>query len=349
VRAVVALVIAAAVAGRATPARADAAAEALFQEGRTLLAQGDLPGACDRFQRSNDLEAKVGTLLNLGNCREQEGKLAEAWSAFSDAKSLATVQGDTRRVEEATTRADALEPKLAWLTITVADDARHAELAITRDGKAVQPAVWDRAVPVDPGTHEIAARAPGRKPWTRSLTIALGARDAVDVPALEVDPNAPRPVEPTRAATVSPPLKTFAVGAGFGGTSDRDIVGGGRLLGQYRVPGGALRATLQYMYTQWTDDADPYHHFKQHNVGLGFDYLYPWSRGLASAAGLGAGIEFYDDSYGSESHTDRWLQVRASPIVVRLASPAIELGLHAHFIVPHNILVAGIGIDWFVF
>jgi hypothetical protein len=342
------VVIAALVAMRATPAHADAAAEALFQEGRDLMAAGDIPGACDRFQRSNELEAKVGTLLNLGNCREQQGKLAEAWSAFSDARSLATVQGDGR-AEEAAKRAHALEPKLAWLTITVAAEGRAAELAITRDGAPVLAAVWDRAVPVDPGTHEIAASAPGYKPWTKSLSIALGARDAVAVPALEVDPDATRPELPgvERAAVPNPPLRYFAVGAAFGGTSDTDIVGGVRVIGGYPVPHGAVRATLQYLYTRWHPDDDPYHLVQLHAIGLGLDYLLPWSKGLASAAGLGAGIDIYDDNYAGTS-TDNFFQVRASPLIVRLGSPRLEIGLHAYYAVSQEILTAVVGVDWFV-
>ena len=258
------------------------------------------------------------------------------------------MQGDTLRIDEATKRALALEPKLAWLTITVAADARHDGLAITRDGVPLQSAVWDRAVPVDPGTHEIVASAQGYKPWTHSLTIALGAREALSVPTLEVDPYAKRVDDGAKPPwTASPPLRTFAIGAAFGGTSDTDIVGGGRLVGGYPVPHGAVRATIQYLYTKWHPDEDPYHNVQLHAFGLGFDYFVPWSKGLASAAGLGAGIDVTDDNYDTV-HTDNWFQVRASPIVVRLGSPSLELGLHAHFVVPQKILIATVGIDWFV-
>jgi hypothetical protein len=235
------------------------------------------------------------------------------------------------------------------LTITVAAEGRAADLTITRDGVPVLAAVWDRAVPVDPGTHEIAANAPGYKPWTTSLSIELGARDAVAVPALEADPYATRPELPgvERPSGPNPPLRYLAVGAAFGGTSDTDIVGGGRLIGSYPAPHGAVRATLQYLYTRWHPDEDPYHLVELHAVGLGFDYLLAWRKGLASAAGLGGGIDFYDDNYAGKS-SDNFFQLRASPLIVRLGSPRLEIGLHAYYAVSQEILTAVVGVDWFV-
>jgi hypothetical protein len=45
-------------------------------------------------------------------------------------------------------------------------------LAITRDGQPMPQAEWGTPVPVDMGTHEVTAEAPGRPRWsaTRSLT-----------------------------------------------------------------------------------------------------------------------------------------------------------------------------------
>src|SRR5262245_31877335 len=58
------------------------AAEALFEEGRSALAAGDLDLACARFRESNRLDPAVGTVLNLADCEEKRGKLATAWTLF---------------------------------------------------------------------------------------------------------------------------------------------------------------------------------------------------------------------------------------------------------------------------
>lgn len=95
----------------ALPARADSSgAEVLFQEGRALLQDGDLAGACERFEASDRLEASVGTLLNLGDCREQLGETEIAHATFLAAEVLARRLGDEGRAEEAARRAGALQP-----------------------------------------------------------------------------------------------------------------------------------------------------------------------------------------------------------------------------------------------
>src|SRR5262245_38802765 len=74
----------------AVPARAQsAAAERLFLDGRELIKQGRLAAGCAKLQASEELEPSVGTLLNLGDCRERLGQTASAWAAFRKAEAIA--------------------------------------------------------------------------------------------------------------------------------------------------------------------------------------------------------------------------------------------------------------------
>ena len=66
----------------------NAAAEALFREGRALIKHGKLAAGCDKLEASEKLESSVGTLLNLGDCRERLGKPATAWAAFRKAEAI---------------------------------------------------------------------------------------------------------------------------------------------------------------------------------------------------------------------------------------------------------------------
>jgi hypothetical protein len=172
-----------------TPARAQSAeAEVLFKEGRQLIKQGKLAEGCDKIAASERSESSIGTLLNLGDCREKQGKLATAWAAFKQAEAMAKRAGnDEKRQSEALRRAEKLEPRLANLVIVV---ARPIEgLSIRRDVETIDKAAWNTALPVDPGTYTVAAEAPGYKPWHLAVTVAPGQkRQVVTVPALEPAP-----------------------------------------------------------------------------------------------------------------------------------------------------------------
>lgn len=165
-------------------AQRKAAAEALFEEGRSLLGQGKYAAACERLEQSQRIDAGVGTLLYLGECYERLGRLASAWAIFREAASAARESGQGERARTGDERASALRSRLAQLTLIVPANApRGFELLL--DGQPVAPALFGLPFPVDPGAHEIVARAPGFETWTGSVTFeGEGVRQAVPVAAL---------------------------------------------------------------------------------------------------------------------------------------------------------------------
>ncbi|HEY1810727.1 MAG TPA: hypothetical protein VGG74_00135 [Kofleriaceae bacterium] len=187
----------------ATAHAQSAEAEALFRDGRTLIKQGQLAPGCDKLAASDRLEPSIGTLLNLGDCREKQGKLASAWGAFRRAEAMAERAGnDARRRAEASRRAVALEPKLSTLRIDV--DRRIEGLVVHRDDEVVDAAVWSTPVPIDPGTYALRADAPGYTEWQLRVVVGANADHKVaQVPALERAPVAP-------VAAVAPPAVPIA-------------------------------------------------------------------------------------------------------------------------------------------
>lgn len=165
----------------ATPAHAQSAeAEALFAEGDRLMAANQIPEACVAFEGSNRIESRAGTLIRLGECREKLKQFASAWSAYKDA---ATRAKDPRKLAIARAKAMELEPRLSYLTINVPEEARIEGLEITRAGARVDPALLNRAVPVDGGQYVIAARAPAVEEWRTAVTVpAEGGHVNVEVP-----------------------------------------------------------------------------------------------------------------------------------------------------------------------
>ena len=180
------------------------AAEALFDEGRKLVAEGKFADACPKLADSQRLDPSVATLLNLANCYEKLGHLATAWATYREAASAANAVGRQDYVATAQRHADALTPRLARLTLTVAQPVEG--LQIRRDGIAVERPGWGIAIPIDPGSHALSATARGYKPWETTIQIGPEAVTTVlSVPPLEaLPPEAAPPPAPADAHPAAP-------------------------------------------------------------------------------------------------------------------------------------------------
>jgi hypothetical protein len=199
----VAVAVATAIIGAATPVQAQSAeAESLFREGKRLMKKGQLARACDKFEAADHVEATASTELNLADCREKTGQLATAWAMFIRAATTAKRAGDAKRDAEGRRRAAALEPQLVYLTILVPEEARIDGLVIKRNDAAIDPALWDQRVPVDPDEYTISAEAPGHKPWSTAVVVKTKSKK-VEVPVLEARPDR-KPRREAKAAAADP-------------------------------------------------------------------------------------------------------------------------------------------------
>ena len=151
-----------------------AQAETLFRQGKDLMSKGKIAEACAAFDASQKLDPTIATLLNQASCREKNGQLATAWGLFLDAERQSRSASDdsSRQLHQvATDHAAKLEPKLSTLTITVPAENRVGGLEILRNTERVDPGAWNKALPVDGGTYNISARAPGNAEWSSSITV----------------------------------------------------------------------------------------------------------------------------------------------------------------------------------
>lgn len=234
-RALLAALAALSGAAYATPARAGdaAAAEALFLEAKKLAAAGRHAEACPKFAESNRLDRGAGTMIHLADCYERTKQTASAWATYREAASAAQAMRRTDWEKLATARADALEPKLARLTVKVEEPADKIE--VKRDDSVVSKASWGVPLPVDPGAHTVEAAAPGRRPFKVTVTVAKdGEKKDVVVPKLEVDAAqaaAPAATPLTVAGPATPASPVADAGSGSGQRAIGYVVGGVGLVG----------------------------------------------------------------------------------------------------------------------
>jgi hypothetical protein len=190
------------------------AAEQLFVEGRALMDQQQFEAACPKLQASLELDPASGTQINLARCYEKLGKLATAWRHYREASDRAVRDGNTARAQVARKLAAELEPRLPRLIITLRSPAGaqgsqgsqgSQGLIVRRDGMPVPAALFGTAVYVDPGPHEVTATAPGRAPFSATVTVAEAATSTVEIPELAPAPPATGTTAPDAPASPDSP------------------------------------------------------------------------------------------------------------------------------------------------
>jgi len=219
-----------------------ALAQALFDEGKRLMRDGHYADACPKFAESMRLDPSGGTLLNLAICNESLGKTATAWGMFGEVIARAKTDKRPDRLATAKQHLDALETRLARLTISV--KAPAPTLRVTIDDVEVTQAAWGIAFPIDPGQHRVLASAPSYKNWDTTVdAIKDNDQRVVEIPLLEPAPppvatvassaqtgSSASPAPPASAPSGGgSPLKT--VGLVVGGVGVVSLVLGGVFYG----------------------------------------------------------------------------------------------------------------------
>jgi hypothetical protein len=189
-------------------------AEALFRQGLAALKANDWQTGCEKFRKSMVLDGSVSTQFKLAKCSEHDGKLATAWYEYETALKLNrdAQTSDRRKMElEAAIRAAiaTLKPRVPMLSVKVAP--RPDGLEVSRDGIPIDNSVLGESLPVDPGDHELLARAPGFHEVRQRVTVAEGRPVEIDL-RLVAKPvsTIPQPLPPQVSATAFPAAKPSA-------------------------------------------------------------------------------------------------------------------------------------------
>jgi tetratricopeptide (TPR) repeat protein len=127
-----------------------ALARALFEEGVALGDKGDWAGAADRFGRAYALKPTSGIAFNWASALSAIGKLTQAAELLEgvsrDPKAAPELKQDSEK------KLAELAPRRPRLKLHI-DPSIADESSVRVDGNAWPRAVWDVAVPIDPGAH----------------------------------------------------------------------------------------------------------------------------------------------------------------------------------------------------
>ena len=183
-------------------------AEALFRAAKDLQAEGKVAEACAKYVESHRLDPKPGTILNVATCHDLEGRTATAWADYAEAATFAARAHQTDREKLARSKVEELGKRLSYVTFRFPE---VKDLIVLLDGKALTPASAGTRVPIDPGDHDLDARAPGKAAWTTRVKIGPGPGERTVVVPVLADDGAP---------TAGPPPPPSASPDGGGSARD---------------------------------------------------------------------------------------------------------------------------------
>lgn len=196
-----------------------ATAQALYNRASDAMDKRDYETACPLLEEVVRLIPEgVGAKLTLAECYEGSGRLASAWTRYVIAETAAGRAGQKDRSKTARDRIDALEPKLARITIVVPENVRALPgLDIHRDTISIGATQWGVPAPVDKGPHVIVVTAQGKQRLEKIVDVPT---DGVTVP-VEIDGlvdakphvSAPPPLKPSAKERPTPEQSSSGLGA----------------------------------------------------------------------------------------------------------------------------------------
>ncbi len=154
-----------------------ARATELFEEGRALFTAGRFGDACPLFRQSYELDPRVGTILNLAECQDRRGFIAESYRAWLEAEALARQMND-ERVDFASDNRARVGAKVARLTLVLPAE-RPPGTTIRFEPPDSPPRVLTPSdiggeLYVDDGTTSVLVEAPGHEPRRHEIALDQG-------------------------------------------------------------------------------------------------------------------------------------------------------------------------------
>ncbi len=166
----------------------------LYNEGLALRDKGDLGGALQKFMAAHALARTPITGLELARTHAARGEPVEAREVCLGIGRTPVSPEETARSAEArrdaARLADEMMPKIASLEVRVVGVPPGVTAHLVIDGKEIPEVAITAAQKVNPGGHEVLARAGKGKATRQSVVLTEGESRTVE---LRVEPPPPEP------------------------------------------------------------------------------------------------------------------------------------------------------------
>jgi hypothetical protein len=201
-----------------------AGAQKTFEAGSKLYDTRHYEEALAAFRASYQIVASPNSRLMVARCLRDLGRSAEAYREYDAVAAEASRRGDRYKstAEAATEERDELKPKIALLTVRVADAPPEVTVKVGQGTLAAGEI--GTALPFDAGAVVVTAEAPDGATARAEVTLTAGAASTVELRLVKkaeapiAAPVAPASVGPKPASSSPSPLRTWAyVAGGVGG------------------------------------------------------------------------------------------------------------------------------------
>jgi len=180
----------------------------MVRDAITEAKEGRCPEAIRMLKDSIAIRESAEAYYHLADCQATTGKLKDALGSLKRGQAVADQQKDKAMRATIGEGLKVLEAGIPMISLEL--PAGVEGVAVTIDGAAVPEAELKAPIPVDPGEHTVAVKAPGRKTFTRTVKAEPEARIVVSVELKE----GPKEEEEVAGSKRTVPLGTWiAAGA----------------------------------------------------------------------------------------------------------------------------------------
>lgn len=161
----------------------------LYREGWSLYQQKQYAEACPLLERSLSAAPTLRTRGALALCYEGQARWASAYKTWKAVAEQAKQEGavEAQRMKRANQKVTELAGKVAQMVFQVAPGATDVKVFL--DGQQLAATDLGTAVPIDPGSHTVDAKASERVDWRG--TFELGKTDEGKTRSFPVGPLQP--------------------------------------------------------------------------------------------------------------------------------------------------------------